>query len=224
MTSYLYPSNIIDYIKRQCELTGKKISFKLFLDCQLIISVLLYIVLIYFKINYIVALFIVILIGYLMYYLVIKQKINRRTKLLEKDSVIFFEALVLSLASGANLEIAIKTSTENIDNSISYEFKKVLLDLKFGKTLDEALTDLGNQLPSLVIKNTITNIHQSLILGTDIITSLYQQIDYLQTKYINDIKKKAATVPLKISIISVFIFIPIIMLLVLGPVIINYIK
>lgn len=224
MTNYLYPSNLLNYIAQKGQLTGKKINHALFLDCQLVISVLLYIILILFNVNFLLAAGVVIAMAYMMYYIIIKRPIIIRTTKLEKDSIIFFEALTLSLASGANLETAIKVSTDNIENSVSYEFKKVLLDLKFGKTLQEGLNDLSSRVPSPAIKNTITNIHQSITLGTDLINSLYRQIDYLQAKHINDIKRRASTVPLKISIISVMIFIPMITLLVLGPVIINYLK
>ena len=52
--------------------------------------------------------------------------------------------------------------------------------------------------------------------------ALNNQIDYLRDKKLLDIKAKINKMPTKISVISVLFVIPIILLLVLGPVIINY--
>lgn len=64
---------------------------------------------------------------------------------------------------------------------------------------------------------------QSNTFGNSIIDSMYNQIDFLREKQLLDVKAEIAKLPTKISIISVIFFIPIMMLIILGPVLIQYI-
>jgi len=81
---------------------------------------------------------------------------------------------------------------------------------------------MKKRIPSETINNTILNITQSNIFGNSIIDSLYNQIDFLREKQILDVKAEIAKLPTKISAISVVFFIPIILLIVLAPVVIEY--
>ena len=53
---------------------------------------------------------------------------------------------------------------------------------------------------------------------------MYNQIDFLRDKQILEIKGQINKIPNKISIISVLFMVPLILLLVLGPVVINYLN
>jgi len=52
---------------------------------------------------------------------------------------------------------------------------------------------------------------------------MYNQVDYLREKRKMEVRAKISKVPTKISVISVFFFIPLILIIVLGPVLLNYI-
>ena len=81
---------------------------------------------------------------------------------------------------------------------------------------------MKERIPSEEINTVLLNLTQSTIFGNDIIESLNNQIDYLRDKKILTIKASIIKMPVKVSVISVFFIIPIIMLLVLGPVVINF--
>ena len=51
---------------------------------------------------------------------------------------------------------------------------------------------------------------------------MYNQLDFLKDKQIMDIKAQINKIPNKISIFSVLFFIPLILLIILGPVLIDF--
>ena len=67
------------------------------------------------------------------------------------------------------------------------------------------------------------NIMQTNYFGNSIIDTMNNQVDYLREKQILDIKGQINKIPNKISIVSVLFIVPLILLLVLGPYIINFI-
>ena len=154
--------------------------------------------------------------------LFLDTQIAKRKKKLENEAIYFFEVLALTLESGRNLKSALEITTKNIDNDISKEFQRTLEEVNLGKSLVEALEDMKKRIPSDTINNTILNITQSNIFGNSIIESLYNQIDFLREQQILNIKAQIAKLPTKISIISVVFFLPIMMLIILAPVILDY--
>ena len=94
--------------------------------------------------------------------------------------------------------------------------------MELGKSFQEALTDMKQRIPSDTINNAILNIVQSSIFGNDIEESLNNQLDFLRDKRILDIKSQIGKLPTKISVISVIFFIPIILLVILAPVVIDF--
>lgn len=152
----------------------------------------------------------------------IDYKIKLRANKLNYEAIFFFQVLVLTLESGKDLKGAIELTSKNIYSEISEEFKKTMLEVDIGRSLTEALIGMKERIPSEEINTVLLNLTQSTIFGNDIIESLNNQIDYLRDKKILTIKASINKMPVKVSVISVFFIIPIIMLLVLGPVIINF--
>ena len=149
-------------------------------------------------------------------------KIKKRGRRLDYQAMYFFEILALSIESGNNLIKAIKTTSNSIDNELALEFREVIREVEMGKSLDEALTFLKERIPSDTINNIILNIRESNLFGNNIIDTLYNQIDYIREKIVLENRARISKLPLKISIISVVFFIPLLLLLILGPVILNY--
>ena len=81
---------------------------------------------------------------------------------------------------------------------------------------------MKERIPSDSINNVILNIKESNLFGNNIIDTLYYQIDYIRERILLENRARIAKLPLKISIISVVFFLPLLLLLILGPVILNY--
>ncbi len=89
--------------------------------------------------------------------------------------------------------------------------------------MTESLIDMQKNIPSDNINNIILTLTQANIYGSSIIDTMYNQVDYLREKRKMEVKAAISKVPTKISIISVFFFIPLILLIILGPVLLSYI-
>ena len=222
----IYRIKDVENIQAKINMLGsnQKIKFDaiMFLNVRIITTILLGVLLIFFtNINYLLIPFILTMYYYLFYYVLITNEINKRIIKLDREALMFFEILTLTLESGKNLENSLEITCQNVDSELSSEFKRTLIELRFGKSLMEALEDLKKRIPSESINNIILNITQTNIFGNNIIDVMNIQVDYLREKQIMDVKSKINKIPNKVSIISVIFIIPLILLIVLGPFIIN---
>lgn len=204
--------------------TNRKIKFDAvsFLNTRLITTILLTVVLILFSnIQYFIIPFILIIYYNLFYYFLITDPINKRIKKLDLEALTFFEILTLTLESGRNLENSLEITCYNIDSELSNEFKRSLMEMKFGRSLMETLEDLKKRIPSETINNILLNITQTNIFGNSIIETMNNQVEYLREKQMMEVKSQINKIPNKVSIISVIFIIPLILLIILGPFIIE---
>ena len=223
--SKIHSKATIDKDQKRVNLLGYKNSYDVtnFLDVRLISSILLFFVLLYtMRFGYIIAPIATFLYFTFLPKVVIDMKVEKRANKLDKEAMYFFEILTLSLETGRNLKTALELTANNIDSELSDEFKKALKEVKYGKSLDEALEDLKLRIPSDTINNIILNISQSNIFGNSIIETMYNQVDYIRDRQIMKTKALINKIPLKVSVVSVVFFIPLLLLLILSPVIIEY--
>lgn len=195
-----------------------------FLNIRLVTTlIIVVIVLLKVKSGYIFAPIIALVYYYSFEYIFLDSFIIKRTKKLDREALTFFEILTLTLESGRDLEKAIEITVLNVNSELSQEFKKTLFEVKFGKSLLEALNDTKKRIPSETINNIILNITQTNIFGNSIIETMYAQIEFLRDKQVLSIREQINKIPNKISIISVIFIVPIILLMILGPFIIQFI-
>mgnify|MGYP002561429653 FL=1 len=221
----IYPRRTLDRVDKKVKLMGVNSHVKALtiLNLRVFISLLLFIIiLLVSNMGYILAPVIAILFYYLSEKLLLDYPIKRRARKLEKESLFFFEILLLTLESGRSLGHALNLTTQNIDSEISSEFKETLLQVKLGKSLNEALNDMKMRIPSDTINNAILNMVESNMFGSDIVVSMTNQIDYLRQKQLLDVKAEINKLPTKVSILSVLFFVPIMLLIILAPVLIDY--
>jgi len=221
----LYRVKDIENIQSKLNMLGndRKLKFDAtgFLTARLLTTIILTIVLIFTDIqNYIIP-FIIIIYYNLFYYVFITDPINKRIKKLDLEALTFFEILTLTLESGRNLENALEMTVNNVDNELSKEFKRSLTEMKFGRSLMESLEDLKKRMPSETINNILLNITQTNIFGNSIIETMNNQVEYLREKQMMEVKAQINKIPNKVSIISVIFIIPLILLIILGPFIIE---
>ena len=222
----IYRKKTIDKINDKVKLLGDKVKFDAitFLNFRLIFIVLLFLLIFVFsKMGYILAPTFALLLYFLLEYILLDYPAKKRGKLLEKEALFFFEVFVLTLEGGRNLRQALVLTTENVDSELAREFKKTLAEVKLGKSLNESLESMKKRIPSDTINNTILNMIQSNTFGNSIIDSIYNQIDYLRNKQMLDVRAEIAKLPTKVSVISVLFFVPIMLLIILAPVLIQYI-
>ena len=227
--------NIITKIYRESEV--KRVNEKImmlnnyplneikFLNIRLITSLIIFfITLLIFKTGYILSPIIALVYYYLFEYIFLDTFIQNRIKKLDREALTFFEILTLTLESGRDLEKALEITVLNVNSELSEEFKKTLFEVKFGKSLLEALNDTKKRIPSETINNIILNITQTNIFGNKIIDTMYSQIEFLRDKQVLSIREQMNKIPNKISMISVLFVVPIILLIILGPLLITFLN
>ena len=223
----IYREKTINKINDKIKLLGvyNNYNVEVLLNSRLLLTIIIFIgTLIFSKYGYFLAPILAILFYYLSEKIVLDYQIKRRAHKLDKEALFFFEVLVLTLEGGRNLKHALSLTVQNIDSEISEEFKKMLAEVKLGKSLNESLESMKKRIPSDTINNTILNMMQSNTFGNSIIDSMYNQIDYLREKQMLDVKAEIAKLPTKVSVISVLFFVPIMLLIILAPVLIEYIS
>ena len=222
----IYSEKYINKLKGKVKLlgTGNNMNAYNIIITRLFCLIMLFILVLYlFDYGYIWAPIVTVICYFVYNMLVLDNKIRIRTSKLESEAMHFFEVLTLSLETGRNLVEAIEVTTSNVDGILSYEFKEAVREVSFGKSLNEALTDMQERIPSETINNIILSLTQANLYGNSIIENLYSQIDFLREKRKMEIKGKISKVPVLISVISVLFFIPLLLLIILGPVILEYI-
>lgn len=211
------------YRKKDIYLDNKKDTYTKFLFFRIFSSILVFVVsFIILDRHTSISLLITVLFNYLCVYFKYDIKIKEKEKKLESDANLFFEILLITLKSGKNLNNALELTVDSVDNNLSDIFKSVMDEANYGKTLHEALIQFKDRIPSSEIRNIIIDLTESYISGRDMVTCLEKDIKSLNDKRIYNIKTYINKLPIKISIISVFLLIPLMLLLILSPVILEY--
>ena len=225
IANLFYRDETIKKINSKIKLLGSNTKYNAltFMNIRIFSSFILFIIiLISFKFGYILAPIITYLYYRFLPNIYFDPKIKKRAKKLDHDALYFFEVLALSLESGNNLSNAIDKTSKSIESDLSLEFREAMREVDFGKSLSEALESMKDKIPSDTVNNIILNIKESNIFGNSIIDTLYNQIDYIREKIVLETRAYISKLPLKISIISVIFFIPLLLLLILGPVLLRY--
>lgn len=223
----IFSKKEIDKVQKRIDLLGEECDYDaiFFLNLRLYSSIVLFLVVLYvFELGCFLAPIITFIYYHLIYYVLIEYNINKRCDKLDIEAMYFFEIMTLALESGNNLKNALDISCSNVDNELSREFKKALDEVEFGKSLNEALDSLKKRIPSDTINNIILTITQSNVFGNNITKDMYHQIDYIRDKEIQKAKGRISKIPLKVSVISVLFYVPLIILLILSPVLISFLS
>ena len=223
----LYNKKTISRIETKINLLGLSSNYEpiKFLNMRIFSSIIVFIMLlVFFDYGHIIAPIVSVLYYYFFEKLFLDDKIKKRTQKLDSEAIYFFEVLTLSLQTGRNLIEAVTITVNSIDSELSSEFKEAVRQVKYGKSLTESLSDIQKNIPSDNINNIILTLTQANVYGSSIINTMYNQVDYLREKRKLEVKATISKIPTKISIISVFFFIPLILIIILAPAILSYLS
>lgn len=222
----VYSDRSIKRLDKKIKLLGSnsKINTIVFLNFRIISFIIIFFVILYISsFGYVLAPVISILYYYFLEKIIIDSEIKKRQVSIEGEGINFFEILTLAIDAGRNLEGAIRITVDNTKGLLPVEFNEVLREVKYGKSLTEAMMDMQGRIPSDSINNIILSLVESDIYGSSVISNLNSQVDYLREKRKMEVKGEIAKVPIKISIISVLFFVPLVLLIILGPVLLSYV-
>lgn len=223
----IYAKKTINRFEKKLKYLGSSYDYNVgtVLKTQTMITIIIFVLALFVFKNEIYVAFIIVPLVYMSFeYFFLDYRINKRKNLLNKQALFYFQILSLTLESGNNLTNAIALTSSSLDNELSLEFKKVIDDIKMGSSLNESLNDLKTRIPSDIIDNIILNLMESNIYGSNMIESLNTQLLYLNDKLLLSVRERINKMPIKISIISVLVFIPLILLIILSPLFIQIVN
>ena len=102
------------------------------------------------------------------------------------------DAIIASVDSNTDYKIFEEALSKNVDalkaemesdilNAFSWMLYDGIIEMKFGKSLLEALEDMKKRMPSETINNILLNITQTDVFGNSILETMYNQIDFLSS-------------------------------------------
>ena len=206
IASRFYEKNRIERLKIKIKMCGINYDPYILLSSKVILSVLLFLVLLINKCGIIVPVIVAILFYFIIGFLFIDLRIYLRMRRLEKDAVDYVPLLLLSMENGRNIRSAIEVSCETINNELSREFKRALEDVKVGRSLDEALKELGERIPSNYINNIILSLEEANKLGVSVTDSINRQLSLINENRTNYEKRILKGIPLHLAILCILCF------------------
>lgn len=145
------------------------------------------------------------------------RKIRSRADLMEKTFPDSLDLLTVSVEAGLGFDGALLKVAEKSQGPVAEEFRRVLHEIKMGKTRREALRDFGNRCGVDDIKSFVSAIVQTDQLGLNIANTLKIQAELMRRKRRQRIEEKAMKVPVKMLIPMVLFIFPTIFIVLLGP-------
>ena len=165
--------------------------------------------------------------GYILPDIALKQRIKQRQTAIFRELPDAMDLLMVCLKAGLGFDRSlyrVYRELGGISPILSREFGLYFLEVKSGIHRANALTNLENRNPSRQLKAFVTVLHQSLSTGTDIAGALGVYTDAMREQRRQTAEEQGAKLSTKLTVPLVVFIMPALMLIILGPVIINFIN
>jgi hypothetical protein len=135
------------------------------------------------------------------------------------------DAITLSVAAGLSFDKALALYVEKSEGLLTRHFKQALQFWQTGlKLRGEALDDMVSELESREVARFVSALQQSLVLGTALVYVLEAQASEARDAHKQHLETKIAKTPVKMLLPTATCIVPSLLLLMLGPVVIDVIE
>jgi len=159
--------------------------------------------------------------GFKLPLLYLKIKSQKRQKQIDYDLPNIIDLLTVSVEAGLGFDAALAKVTVKARGILSDEFRKVLHEIKMGKSRREALKDLINRTGAEELSNFISAVLQADGLGVSMSHILRIQSEQMRRKRRQRAEEEAMKAPIKMLFPMVFFIFPCIFIVLLGPAVIK---
>lgn len=157
------------------------------------------------------------MIGYLTPTMWLGQKIRARKTDLLRSLPDAIDLLTVCVEAGLGLDLAMTRVAEKWDKPLSFEFQKVVSEIKVGKSRRDALREMAKRSGVQEVSTFIASLVQAEQLGVSIAKVLRIQSDQMRIRRRQLAEEKAHRAPILMLIpMAIFIF-PAIYIVILGP-------
>ena len=171
-------------------------------------------------------LFIPLGVGYMLPDTVLSRKIRARKTRIFRELPDTLDLLEICLRAGLGLDYALYRvcrELEEIAPVLSEEFGRYFLEIRAGLERTEALENLSARNGSEALDQVVTVFLQSLKIGSDMAVSLNAHTQAMRREREQTAEEKGAKLSTKLTLPLVVFILPALMLIILGPVILNFI-
>jgi tight adherence protein C len=156
-------------------------------------------------------------IGYLLPGIWLGQQIKKRKKNIVKALPDALDLLTISVEAGLAFDSALQRVAEKWDNELSREFRRVLTDVRLGRSRREALRDMAQRTGVEDVQTFTAAIIQAEQLGVSIGKILRVQADQMRIRRRQRAEEAAQKAPIKMLFPMVFLIFPSLFVVILGP-------
>jgi len=165
-----------------------------------------------------------VLLGFFAPRLYLNAKAKYRCARVQEELANAIDLLTICVEAGGSFDASIMKIVEKMKGPISEEFSVVLSEIRLGKTRAEALKELAKRIPIDDIKSFVNTIIQSDKMGLRLGNILRIQSVEIRESKRHKMKQKIAKSSIKMLIPMVVFIVPTIMIISLGPAVINLIN
>ena len=165
-----------------------------------------------------VLLIILLPIGFYLPRIYLTQLIRRRQQNIEYELPYTIDLLSLSIEAGLDLIGGMQKIVEKSrPTDIVVEFQMFLADIKYGKSLEEALTEMADRVQVLSFFTFVSSLVQAQRLGAEIGPTLRAQAEQMRYQRMIQAEERVNQLPVKLLIPLVFFVFPSIFVWLIGP-------
>lgn len=164
--------------------------------------------------------------GYYLPAQVLKRKIKHRRKCIFRELPDTLDLLAVCLKAGLGFDVSLYRVCKELASIapvLSNEFGLYFLEIRGGLPRETALKNLEKRNPSKSLKNVVAVLLQSARTGTDMATALKVYTEAMRTERRQKAEEQAGQLATKMTLPLVAFILPALVIVVLGPSIINFV-
>jgi len=162
--------------------------------------------------------------GYFVPGFVLSQKIRAKMTEYRNGFPDFMDLMIVCSDAGMTMEAGIERVSKELAAtypSLSQNLQLVSIELRAGRSLDDALRSLGDRLSLDEVRSFATLLQQSKELGTSLSGALRVFSDEMRHKRMSKAEEKAHALPAKMSVPVTVCILPVVMMIAIIPVIVK---
>ncbi len=171
--------------------------------------------------------FLVIVSGYYLPLIILKSKIKTRKSEIFKELPNTLDLLVLCSEAGLGFEMALMRVSKELKDVapiLSKEFTQYFFETRGGVARNEALENMKKRNDSPGLGAVVDVALQSMRFGTNIASALRVHSEFMRTERFQIAEEKGAKIAVKLTLPLVFLVLPALLIIVLGPAILQLLE
>ncbi len=157
------------------------------------------------------------ILGYMLPVMWLGRQISGRKRSITKALPDALDLLTISVEAGLAFDSALQRVTEKWDDELSREFRRVLADIRLGRTRREALKDMALRTGVEDVQTFTAAVIQADQLGVSLTKILRIQSDQMRVRRRQRAEEAAQKAPVKMLFPMVFLIFPALFVVILGP-------